>query len=76
MQFVRLDGQRTVDNGESLEIRGPTQAAVEAAKDDVRLFAIFLDDYHIDKHPTITIPLRKALESFIEQPAADGPRRA
>ena len=44
-----------------------TQALVEAAKDDVRLFAIFLDDYHIDSHPTITIPLRKALEGFVEQ---------
>ncbi|HVG83509.1 MAG TPA: VWA domain-containing protein [Vicinamibacterales bacterium] len=67
VQFVRLDGQRKVDNGESLEIRGTTQALVEAAKDDVRLFAIFLDDYHIDRHPTITIPLRKALEGFVEQ---------
>lgn len=67
VQFVRLDGQRKVDNGESLEIRGLSQALVEAAKDDVRLFAIFLDDYHIDRHPTITIPLRKALESFVEQ---------
>jgi VWFA-related protein len=66
-QFVRLDGQRLVDNGESLEIRGPSQAAVEATKEDVRLFAIFLDDYHIDRHPSITIPLRKALEGFIEQ---------
>ena len=66
-QFVRLDGQRRVDNGESLEIRGPSQAAVEATKEDVRLFAIFLDDYHIDRHPSITIPLRKALEGFIEQ---------
>ena len=65
-QFIRLDGQRKVDNGESLEIRGPSQAAVEATKEDVRLFAIFLDDYHIDKHPAITIPMRKALESFIE----------
>jgi VWFA-related protein len=67
VQFIRLDGQRKVDNGESLEIRGTSQALVEAAKDDVRLFAIFLDDYHIDRHPTITIPLRRALESFVEQ---------
>ena len=54
VQFIRLDGQRKVDNGESLEIRGISQAIVEAAKEDVRLFAIFLDDYHIDRHPTIT----------------------
>jgi len=65
-QFVRIDGQRE-NTGESLEIRGPAQAAVEAAKEDVRLFAILLDDYHIDRHPTITIPLRRALERFVEQ---------
>jgi VWFA-related protein len=64
-QFVRIDGQRE-NTGESLEIRGPSQAAVEAAKEDVRLFAILLDDYHIDRHPTITIPLRRALERFVE----------
>jgi VWFA-related protein len=67
VQFVRLDGQRKEDTGESLEIRGLSQALVEAAKDDVRLFAIFLDDYHIDRHPSITIPLREALKSFVEQ---------
>ncbi|MCC7031958.1 MAG: hypothetical protein IT179_03890, partial [Acidobacteria bacterium] len=64
VQFVRIDGQRHEDTGESLEIRGPSQARVEAAREDVRLFAVLLDDYHIDRHPTITIPLRRALESF------------
>jgi VWFA-related protein len=67
VQFIQLDGQRKDDNGESLQIRGLSQALVEAAKDDVRLFAIFLDDYHIDRVPSITIPLREALKSFIEQ---------
>jgi len=66
-QFVKLDGQRHDDTGESLQIRGLSQALVEAAKDDVRLFAIFLDDYHIDRLPSITIPLRTALKGFIEQ---------
>ncbi len=66
-QFIRLDGQRLDDTGEGLAIRGQSHGRAEAAKDDVRLFAIFLDDYHIDKHPTITIPLRRALEGFIEQ---------
>jgi VWFA-related protein len=65
-QFIRLDGQRTVDNGEGLEIRTQSQAMLEAAKDDVRLFALFLDDYHVDRHPTITVPVRRALESFID----------
>lgn len=67
VQFVRLDGQRRDDNGESLEIRGPSQAMFEAAKEDVRLFALFLDDYHIDRYPTVMVPLRRALEAFVEQ---------
>jgi VWFA-related protein len=66
-QFVRLDGERHVDDGEPLDIRSPEHAAREAAKDDVRVFAIFYDDYHIDKSPTITMPLRRAIEKFIEQ---------
>jgi len=66
-QFIRLDGQRTVDNGESLDIRGPSQGLAEAAKDDVRLYAIFLDDYHIDRIPSIVEPLKDALEDFINQ---------
>lgn len=66
-QFIRLDGQRHGDNGESLELHSQSQAMVEAAKDDVRLFALFLDDYHIDKYPTVMIPLRRALEAFVDQ---------
>ena len=66
LQFVRLDGTRAGDR-ESLEIRSPEHAAAEAARDDVRLFAIFLDDYHVDKTPHITIPLRKALKHLVDQ---------
>ncbi|MEZ5283311.1 MAG: VWA domain-containing protein [Vicinamibacterales bacterium] len=66
-QFIRLDGQPHRDTGESLDIRSQSQALVEAARDDVRLFALFLDDYHIDKYPTVMIPLRRALEAFVEQ---------
>jgi VWFA-related protein len=66
LQFVRLDGTRAGDE-ESLVIRSPEHAAVEAARDDVRLFAIFLDDYHVDKKPQITLPLRRALRHLVEQ---------
>jgi VWFA-related protein len=65
VQFVKLDGHRHEETGESLDIRSREHAAVEAAKEDVRLFAIFLDDYHVDKAPTIMLPLRRALERFI-----------
>jgi VWFA-related protein len=66
-QFIRIDGQRTSDLNEPLEIRSREHAKLEAAREDVRLFAIFLDDYHIDKSPTITLPLRDALVKFVEQ---------
>ncbi len=67
LQFVRLDGTRVGNTEESLQIRSPEHAAVEAARDDVRLFAIFLDDYHVDKKPQITLPLRQALKHLVEQ---------
>ena len=67
LQFVRLDGTRTSDLDESLEIRSPEHAAREAARDDVRLFAIFLDDYHVDRKPYITQPMRQALKGLVEQ---------
>ncbi|MDP1568926.1 MAG: VWA domain-containing protein [Vicinamibacterales bacterium] len=67
VQFVRLTGQRTSELDESLAIRSSEHAAVEAARDDVRLFAIFLDDYHVDKAPVITLRLRPALVNFVKQ---------
>ena len=67
LQFVRLDGTRTSDTDESLEIRSPEHAALEAARDDVRVFAIFLDDYHVDKAPALTAISRKALKDLVEK---------
>ena len=66
LQFIRLDGTRTSDREESLAIRSPEHAALEASRDDVRLFAIFLDDYHVDRKPHITEPMRKALRRLVE----------
>lgn len=67
MQAARASGSRTTDLNEPLEIRSREHAVLEAARDDVRLFGIFLDDYHIDKRPEITLPLREAITSFIKQ---------
>lgn len=67
MQLARVDGVRTTDLNEPLEIRSREHALLEAAREDVRLFGIFLDDYHIDKRPEITLPLREAISSFIKQ---------
>jgi len=65
LRFVRLDGNRPLGDEESLTIRSPEHAEAEAAREDVRVFVIFLDDYHVDKHPAITIPIRRALKDFI-----------
>jgi len=65
LRFVRLDGNRPAGDEESLTIRSQEQAEAEAAREDVRVFVIFLDDYHVDKHPAITIPIRRALKDFI-----------
>lgn len=67
MKFVQVDGTRQSNLDEPLEIRSKEHALLEAAREDVRLFAIFLDDYHITKRPEITLPLRDALTKFVSQ---------
>jgi len=67
IQFERLDGQPAPDATFSLDIRSREHAEAEAARDDVRIFAIFLDDYHLDRRPWITLPLRAALTHFVNQ---------
>jgi VWFA-related protein len=47
-KLIETDGQPTDDF--SLPIRGPLHAAAEAARDDVRVFLIFWDEYHIGEH--------------------------
>ena len=64
-QFVKLDGQSPAGDERSLEIRTQEQAQAEAARDDVRVFAVFLDDYHVDKAPAVMVPLRRALSTFV-----------
>ena len=67
LKFIQVDGTRTSDLDEPLEIRSREHALLEAAREDVRVFAIFLDDYHVSKRPEITLPLREALTKFINE---------
>jgi len=67
LRFITLEGRRPAGDEESLAIRSQAQAEAEAAREDVRVFVIFLDDYHVDKGPQITIPIRKALRNFVDQ---------
>ena len=64
-KFVKLDGGR----GDAIkepprEIRTDYDEEMEAARDDVRLFAIFLDDYHVRKGASLAS--RNQLSRFIE----------
>jgi VWFA-related protein len=67
VQFMRIDGRPAAGGETSLEIRSRDHAAAEAAREDVRLFVVFLDDYHIEKLPAITIPLRRELSAFLSR---------
>ena len=58
--LVHVTGDTTDDR--SLEIHTTSQAATEAARDDVRLFLIFWDEYHIGQF----IPATRAREVLTE----------
>ena len=67
VQFVRVTGRPGGADETNLEIRSRDHAEAEAAREDVRLFVIFFDDYHIEKLPAITIPLRRELTTFVNR---------
>jgi VWFA-related protein len=53
------------DDDTSLPIRSPEHAAVEAARDDIRVFVIFWDEYHIGQFIP-AIRGREALTDFVQ----------
>jgi len=63
-KFVSADGQPAAGDDVSLEIRSPAHAAAEAARDEVRVFVIFWDEYHIGRFAS-AIHGRRALRSFV-----------
>ena len=61
-RLVQADGHPTDDL--SLPIRSPQHAAVEAARDDVRVFLIFWDEYHIEQFSS-AMRARDQLQRFV-----------
>jgi len=53
------------DDDTSLPIRSREHAAVEAARDDIRVFVIFWDEYHIGQMVP-AIRARETLEAFVQ----------
>ena len=69
LKMVSATGQAP-DDDTSLPIRSPEHAAVEAARDDIRVFVIFWDEYHIGQMLP-AIRAREALTDFVQ--SAFGP---
>jgi len=64
-KLVKLDGGTAEALKEPVkEIRNDYDEEMEAARDDVRLFAIFLDDYHVRRGTSMAV--RGQLTKFIE----------
>ena len=64
-KFIKLDGGVTPGpDGPPRAIRSDEDEEQEASRDDVRLFAIFLDDYHVRKENSIRV--RAPIEQFID----------
>jgi VWFA-related protein len=70
-QLVKASGFPDSTDEHSLPIRSPEHARAEAAREDVRVFLIFWDEYHL--HPfASSITARQALHDFVL--SAFGPR--
>jgi VWFA-related protein len=64
-KLIKLDGGVVPGpDGPPRAIRSDLDEQEEAAKDDVRLFAIFLDDYHVRRGNSLRV--RAPLERFVE----------
>jgi VWFA-related protein len=61
-KFLSVSGQPTDDY--SLPIRSPQHAYTEAARDDVRVFLIFWDEYHIGEFAS-ALRAREQLQRFV-----------
>jgi VWFA-related protein len=64
-KVIKLDGGAVPGpEGPARAIRTDADEEQEAARDDVRLFAIFLDDYHVRKENSLRV--RAPLEQFVQ----------
>lgn len=65
-QPVHLSGEPKSGDDASLAIRSPEHAEQEAAREDVRLLVIFVDDYHLRAGALEDVRLRHELTRFIQ----------
>lgn len=63
-KLISLDGGRSGVDGRPREIRTDADEETEAARDDVRLFAVFLDDYHVRRESSMWA--REQISRFVD----------
>jgi VWFA-related protein len=69
-QLIKIDQSTAALSGQLSEVRTRDDEEREAARPDVRIFAIFLDDYHVRRGASMGV--RSPLMKFIEQQIAPG----
>jgi VWFA-related protein len=62
-RLIKVDGNPAPDAPPPTQIRNRTDEELQAARDDVRIFAILLDDYHVRKENAMGV--RKPLIEFV-----------
>ena len=65
---VKIDPLETMESGPPQQIRDDIDEEREAARPDVRMFVIFLDDYHVQRGNDLSV--KKPLIDFIENQLA------
>ena len=63
-RVIKIEGNTFPDDERIRQIRTPLEEEEEARRDDVRLFAFFLDEYHVRDRNAIAV--RAPLTKFIE----------
>jgi len=64
-KLVKIDGNPVPGGPPPKQIRTREDEELEAARDDVRIFVFFMDDYHVRKANSMTV--RAPLTRFIQQ---------
>jgi VWFA-related protein len=63
-RLIKVDGNPRPGDPPPREIRGRDDEELEAAREDTRIFAILLDDYHVRRNNSISV--RRPLTEFVQ----------
>jgi VWFA-related protein len=64
-KLIKVDGKPKPGDPPPKPIRDRNDEELEAARDDVRIFVIFLDDYHVRRANSMTV--RPVLQKFLQE---------